>query len=448
MDFDIIIIGAGPAGYAAAIRASQLGMKTALIEKDRIGGMCINWGCIPTKSIIESARNFSKAGRISEFGIDGIDISKLTFNWQKVKVRARDISSKMSTGILNILKKNGVELITGDAFIASDKSVIIDNRNLKAKNIIIATGSSPAEITETFDEGYVVNMNRLFELEDLPEHVVIYGKGGIAVEMAQFFNLIGKSVSLITDGQKMLPAFDERLQSYIMKKLIDDGVNVITSGKIERTEENKIYVSDKSITCDRIINCSFRNAVLPNTALNLELNDWGFIKTNDNFETSEENIFAIGDVNGKSYLAHIASAQGLWVINKIKGIQFDFNVLNFPLNLYTVPEMAQIGMTEKQLEEEGIEYKISELPFSANGKALIEGSAEGFMRLLSDKKYGQVLGVQIVAVNATDMIAEASAFMQVEGTIYDVAQTIHAHPTISEIFTETGFDAMNKAITE
>jgi len=245
-----------------------------------------------------------------------------------------------------------------------------------------------------------------------------------------------------------LPAFDERLQSYIMKKLIDDGVNVITSGKIERTEENKIYVSDKSITCDRIINCSFRNAVLPNTELNLELNDWGFIKTNDNFETSEENIFAIGDVNGKSYLAHIASAQGLWVINKIKGIQFDFNVLNFPLNLYTVPEMAQIGMTEKQLEEEGIEYKISELPFSANGKALIEGSAEGFMRLLSDKKYGQVLGVQIVAVNATDMIAEASAFMQVEGTIYDVAQTIHAHPTISEIFTETGFDAMNKAITE
>jgi len=448
MDFDIIIIGAGPAGYAAAIRASQLGMKTALIEKDRIGGMCINWGCIPTKSIIESARNFSKAGKISEFGVDGIDISKLTFNWKKVKARAKDISLKMSSGILNILKKNGVELITGDAFIASDKSVIIDNRNLKAKNIIIATGSSPAEITETFDEGYVVNMNRLFELEDLPEHVVIYGKGGIAVEMAQFFNLIGKSVSLITDGQKMLPAFDERLQSYIMKKLIDDGVNVITSGKIERTEENKIYVSDKSITCDRIINCSFRNAVLPNTELNLELNDWGFIKTNDNFETSEENIFAIGDVNGKSYLAHIASAQGLWVINKIKGIQFDFNVLNFPLNLYTVPEMAQIGMTEKQLEEEGIEYKISELPFSANGKALIEGSAEGFMRLLSDKKYGQVLGVQIVAVNATDMIAEASAFMQVEGTIYDVAQTIHAHPTISEIFTETGFNAMNKAITE
>jgi dihydrolipoamide dehydrogenase len=448
MDFDIIIIGAGPAGYAAAIRASQLGMKTALVEKDRIGGMCINWGCIPTKSIIESARNFSKAGKISEFGVDGIDISKLTFNWKKVKARARDISSKMSTGILNILKKNGVELITGDAFIASDKSVIIDNRNLTAKNIIIATGSSPAEITEKFDEGYVVNMNRLFELEELPEHIVVYGKGGIAVEMAQFFNLIGKSVTLITDGQKMLPAFDERLQSYIMKKLIDDGVNVITSGKIERTEGNKIFVNDKTITCDRIINCSFRNAVLPITDLNLELNDWGFIKVNDNFETSEENIFAIGDVNGKSYLAHIASAQGLWVINKIKGIQSDFNILHFPLNLYTVPEMAQIGMTEKQLDDEGIEYKISELSFSANGKALIEGSSEGFMRLLSDKKYGQVLGVQIVAANATDMIAEASAFMQVEGTIYDVAQTIHAHPTISEIFTETGFDAMNKAITE
>jgi dihydrolipoamide dehydrogenase len=448
MDFDIIIIGAGPAGYAAAIRASQLGMKTALVEKDRIGGMCINWGCIPTKSIIESARNFSKAGKISEFGVDGIDISKLTFNWKKVKARARDISSKMSAGILNILKKNGVEIITGDAFIASDKSVIIDNRNLTAKNIIIATGSSPAEITEKFDEGYVVNMNRLFELEELPEHIVVYGKGGIAVEMSQFFNLIGKSVTLITDGQKMLPAFDERLQSYIMKKLIDDGVNIITSGQIEKSEKNRIFVNDKIIICDRIINCSFRHAVLPNTELNLELNDWGFIEVNDNFETSVENIFAIGDVNGKSYLAHIASAQGLWVINKLKGLQADFNISNFPLNLYTVPEIAQIGMTERELIEEGVEYKITELPFSANGKALIEGSAEGFMRLLSDKKFGQVLGVQIVATNATDMIAEASAFMQVEGTIYDVALTIHAHPTISEIFTETGFDAMNKAATE
>jgi dihydrolipoamide dehydrogenase len=448
MNYDIIIIGAGPAGYAAAIRASQLGMKTALIEKDRIGGMCINWGCIPTKSIIESARNFYKAGKISEFGIDGIDNSKLKFNWKKVKSRATEISSRMSAGILSILQKNGVEIITGVAVIASDKSVIIDNRNLTAKHIIIATGSSPAEITEKFGEGYVVNMNRLFELEELPEHIVVYGKGGIAVEIAQFFNLIGKTVTIITDGQKMLPAFDERLQSYIMKKLIDDGVNVITSGKIERTEENKIFVNDKTITCDRIINCSFRNAVLPNTELNLELNDWGFIKVNDNFETSEENIFAVGDVNGKSYLAYLASAQGLWVVNKIKGLQTDFNFPNFPLNLYTVPEIAQIGMTEQQIANEGIEYKISELPFSANGKALIEGNAEGFMRLISDKKYGQVLGVQIVASNATDMIAEASAFMQVEGTIYDVALTIHAHPTISEIFTETGFDAMSKAANE
>ncbi len=448
MEYDIIIIGAGPAGYAAAIRASQLGMKTALIEKERIGGMCINWGCIPTKAIIESAKNFNKAKRLKEFGIDGINVSKLTFNWGKVKERAKEISSKMSAGVLNVLKKNGVEIIRGNAVIAADKSVVIENRNLKAKYIVIATGSSPVGITEKFDESNIVNMNRLFDLEEIPENIVVYGKGGIAVEMAQFFNLIGKSVTLITDGEKMLPSFDARLQSYIMKKLADDGVNVITSGMIEKTEGNKIYVNGKTILCDKVINCSFRYAILPDTDLNLDLNNLGFIKVKDNFETSVENIFAIGDVNGISYLAHLASAQGLWVVNKIKGIKADFKTSKYPLDLYTVPEIAQIGMTEQQIAEEGIEYKISELSLSANGKALIEGNAEGFMRLISDKKFGQVLGVQIVAANATDMIAEASAFMQVEGTIYDVAQAIHAHPTISEIFTEAGFEAMNKAITE
>ena len=448
MDYDIIIIGAGPAGYAAAIRASQLGMKTALVEKDRIGGMCINWGCIPTKSIIESARNFYKAGKISEFGIDGIDASKLLFNWNKVKSRTRGISSRLVDGIHGVMQKNGVEIITGFAKIAADKSVIIDNRNITAKYIIIATGSFPAEINDKFSEGLVVNMNKFFDLEVLPENVVVYGTGGIAVEMAQFFRLIGKNVYLITDGQRMLPSFDDSLQSYILKKLIDDGVNVITSGIIEKAEDNKIYVNDKIINCDNIINCSFRKAILPKTELKLELTELGFIKANDNFETNVESVFAIGDVNGKSYLAHLASAEGLWVINKIKGIHADFKLSNYPLNLYTVPEIAQIGMTEQQIADAGIEYKISELPFSSNGKALIEGNTEGFMRLLSDKKLGQVLGVQIVASNATDMIAEASAFIQVEGTIYDVAQTIHAHPTISEIFTETGFDAMNKAMNE
>ena len=174
-------------------------------------------------------------------------------------------------------------------------------------------------------------MNRLFDLEEIPENIVVYGKGGIAVEMAQFFNLIGKSVTLITDGEKMLPSFDARLQSYIMKKLTDDGVNVITSGMIEKTEGKKIYVNGKTILCDKVINCSFRYAILPDTELNLDLNNWVFIKVKDNFETSVENVFAIGDVNGKSYLAHLASAQGLWVVNKIKGIKADFKISNYPL---------------------------------------------------------------------------------------------------------------------
>ena len=446
MDYDVLIIGAGPAGYVAAIRAGQVGLKTAIVEKKYIGGMCLNWGCIPTKALLESAKLFDKTKHIEEFGIDGIDVGKLSFNWSKAKSRSIRITKKLSAGVNYLLKKNGVELITGTAKLGSDHSVFMDDRKITASTIIIATGSKPKMIDQALANAPVVEMETLFSLDSIPENIVMTGNHVSAVEMAQFFKLIDKKVTLIANSPYFLDGLDDHLIAYITKKLVTDKIDLILNDYPEKFENGELWIGGNKITCDLLVNCNSRKAILPESEIPLELTERGFIKTSEQFETNLNGIYAIGDVSGKSFMAHVASAQGIYVINTIKGIKSNFDDQVYPINMYTVPEIAQIGMTEKEINEEGISYKVNEFPLSENGKAMIEGNTEGSIRMLSDKKYGQVLGVQIVAANATDMIAEASAFMAIEGTVYDVAQTIHAHPTVSEIFMEAGFDAVDKAI--
>ena len=446
MDYDVLIIGAGPAGYVAAIRAGQVGLKTAIVEKKYIGGMCLNWGCIPTKAILESAKLFDKSKHLEEFGIDGIDVGTLSFNWNKTKLRSTRITKKLSTGVNYLLKKNGVELITGTAKLGSDHSVYVDDKKITASNIIIATGSKPKAMDTMLANAPVAEMETLFSLDSIPENIVVTGNHVSAVEMAQFFKLIDKKVTLITNSSYFLDGLDDHLIAYITKKLSADKIDLILNDYPNKFENGELWIGGNKITCDLIVNCNSRKAILPDSETSLELTERGFIKTSDQFETNIKGVYAIGDVSGKSFVAHVASAQGIHVINTIKGIKSNFDEQVYPINMYTVPEIAQIGMTEQEIKNEGINYKISEFPLSANGKAMIEGNTEGSIRMLSDKKYGQVLGVQIVAANATDMIAEASAFMSIEGTVYDVAQTIHAHPTVSEIFMEAGFDAVDKAI--
>ncbi|MGD0711297.1 MAG: dihydrolipoyl dehydrogenase [Bacteroidales bacterium] len=446
MEYDVLIIGAGPAGYVAAIRAGQVGLKTAIIEKIYIGGMCLNWGCIPTKALLESARTFDKIKHSAEFGIDGIDIQKLSFNWEKAKSRSNSITKKLTARINYLLKQNGVELITGTAKLGSDNSVIVNDKKINAVNIIIATGSKPKAMDKLIANAPIVEMEKLFALETIPDNIVVTGNHVSSVEMAQFFMLIGKKVTLIANNNSFLMGLDDHLISFISKKLQQENIELILNVFPEKFENGELIIGNKKIKCELLVNCNSRDAIIPESEIPLELTERGFIKTTDNFETNLKGIYAIGDVSGKSFVAHVASAQGIHVINTIKGIKANFKNRAYPINMYTVPEIAQIGMTEKHLKEEGIEIKISEFPLSANGKAMIEGNTEGFIRILSDKKYGQVLGVQIVAANATDMIAEAGAYMEIEGTVYDVAQTIHAHPTVSEIFMEAGFDAVDKAI--
>ncbi len=428
MNYDLIIIGAGPAGYVSAIRAGQLGMKTLLVEKSKLGGMCLNWGCIPSKSLIESAKLFVKAKELKRYGIDGIDNNSISFNWKTAVRNAFATTTKLSKGVEFLLKKNGVEVMIGSAKIKSANSIVIENQLIEAKNIIIATGSMPNKGGET-----ELRIDDFYNLDKLPENIVFYGNGPVSVEFAQMASMAGAKVKIFTQDELLVPQLDNYLLEFLKKKLKKDKIEIINDESL--VPENAVKV-----------NVRRRKAILPESELEIKLNDKGFIETNDNLETSIAGIYAIGDVNGKSAFAHAGSAQGLYVVNQLKGIKADFDLKKYPINIYTSPEIAQIGLTEQELIEQEIDFKVSSFPLSANGKAIINSDTEGEVRILSEKKYGEVLGVQIIAAHATDMIAEAAAYMSLEATIYDVASTIHAHPTVSEIFLEAGFEAVDSAI--
>ena len=450
MQYDIVIIGSGPAGYVTAIRAGQLGLKTAIIEKDKIGGMCLNWGCIPSKSIIESAKFYQKIKKdANSFGVTGIDTKAIGFDWKQTIKRTDGIVRKLGAGINFLFKKNGVELINGTAKIVAEHSILVDNRLIEAKNIIIATGSRQEKVNNSTLYNITVNIWDLFKDRELPENIVVFGQNTVAVELAQFFNLIDKKVTLLVPDSKIMPLADVYVSDYMKNLLQKSGIKIIFDVDADlaqyKYKEGALVSGEINIPCDLFVNSKMRKGIIPESDIALKTEN-GFITTDEHFTTNFPSIFAIGDVNGKSMYAHIASAEGLHVINHIKGVSETIDIKKFPMNMYTVPEVAQIGLTEAEIKDNGIEYKVSEFSLFSNGKAIIEGENLGFVRMLSDKKYGEVLGVQIVASNATDMIAEAAAFMQVESTIYDVAKTVHAHPTISEVFMEAGLEAVEKEL--
>jgi len=446
MKYDVIIIGAGPAGYVAAIRAGQVGLKTALVEKKYIGGMCLNWGCIPTKTLIESGKFFNRLSQANEFGINGIDTKLLSFDWKKAIARVEKIVTRLSKGIEYLLKKNGIDIIIGEAVINGQGSVTVNNRHLSTDHIIIATGSYPQPVNTTIGNDKIIEVEKLYSLENLPDEIILYGRGPSIAELAQFFNFIGKNVTVILNDNTLVHDADKYISDFLYKKLKSQKIKIIHADEITYAGNGYFMVGENKIIGDKIINLNYRHATVPASKTEIKLTSENFIKVDENLQTNIPGVYAVGDVNGISYLAHAASAQGIWIVNHIKGIKNILNMKLYPLNIYTSPEMAQIGYNEIELKSMGYELKINEYPLTANAKAIAEGNNEGSIRILSDAKYGQVLGVQIIAEHATDMIAEASAYMQFEGTVYDIAQTIHAHPTISEIFMEAGFDAFDKAI--
>ncbi len=449
MKYDVIIIGSGPAGYVAAIRAGQVGLKTAIVEKEKIGGMCLNWGCIPSKAMIESAKLLNRIqSDAAKFGIEGIDKKSLSFNYSKAVRRANAVVTRLTKGIEFLLKKNGVEIVNGEAVITSENTITVGNRSMEADKIIIATGTAFPKV-ESPDKDLTVDVKDLFSDRDIPANIVVAGGNSVAIELAQFFSLTGKRVTLAVPTDTIMTLADDYLSNYMLGILKKNKIDVVFNSPIESLKkiykDGELDLNGNKVKCDLFINSVKRIAITPSMDIKLDMTD-GFIKTDDDCITSVPGIYAVGDVNGKSAFAHIGSAQGLHVIDHIKGIKSKLDLKKYPLNMYTVPEFAQIGYTESEIQAMGVEYKSSEFPLSANGKAMTEGAHEGFVRILSETKYGEVMGVQIVAPHATDLIAEAGAYMQLESTIYDIAKTVHAHPTISEVFMEAGFEAVDKAI--
>jgi dihydrolipoamide dehydrogenase len=432
MDYDLIIIGAGPAGYVAAIRAGQAGLKTAVIEKKYVGGMCLNWGCIPSKAMLESAKYFSRLGMAADFGVEGLDPKNLSFSWEKGVKRSERIVRRLTKGVEYLLKKNSVEIITGTASVETADTVVVDNRKLTAKNIIIATGSYPRPLPFKVSEEKILNLESFFSMKEIPQKLLVVGEGPVAAEVSQLLSLIGRDVTLVKTAEKIFPALDDYLNAYITRRF--------DSLKIKIIEGTSGYDALNLDEYQGIVNCMPRKGIKPIGALKPDT-EGSFYITDEHFMTSVKGVYAVGDVNGKSIYAHAASAQALAAVNHILGIAETMETGRVPLTIYTDPEIAQIGRTEQQLKDEGIEYKINEFPLSANGKALTEGNPEGILRIISEPRYGEVLGVQIIAHNATDLISEASAYMAVESTVWDVAHTMHAHPTISEVFLEAGEDA-------
>ncbi|NLA25194.1 MAG: NAD(P)/FAD-dependent oxidoreductase [Bacteroidales bacterium] len=367
---------------------------------------------------MESLKQYSKLNRLSELGIEGIDLKKVKFNWAKANEKAKENSKQVKTEIELMLHKHGVDFENGNTVITGKNSIKINNRLIEADNILIATGSLPNKAKSDKSIGIA----EIYKKDDLPEEIVVEGNGPVAVEFAQMLNMAGVKVYFNHNSEKLIPGADEYINNYLISKLKSEGIIF--------AKENKI---PKGLTH---LNANMRKAVVPENNLKIALDESGFVAVNEFLQTNIKNIYAVGDVNGKSYLAHAASAQALFAVNHIAGIKGKIRHDRYPMNIYTYPEIAQIGKTEQELKQEGIEYKISSFSFSSNAKALIKGENEGEIRILSESKYGEVLGVQIISENATDMIAEAAAYIEMEATIYDVAKTIHAHPTISEVFVE------------
>ncbi len=448
MDYDLIVIGGGPGGYVAAIRAGQLGKKTLLIEKEKLGGMCLNWGCIPSKALLESAKKVLEVKSAQEFGVLGVDSETVRLDFKKAASRAERIVRKLTKGVEFLLKKNSVEIETGEASFEGPHEIAVNNRLVRGEHIILASGSYPGLPDQAdISAADLFPFKALLKQEELPKQPLIIGDGPSAVEMVVFFALAGAQPVLLSSEERLVPMADPFVSEVLSGQLKKFNVPVKPLVEVRLDKPAKsVFHGEWSAHYDAIINLGKRLAVLPAMrGAELELHQ-GFPVINEFLQTSLPHIYAVGDVNGMSVLAHAASAQGLFAVNHICGVKEPFCPKTVPINLYTWPEIAQAGAGEHELQEKNIPYKLAEFSLSANGKAMTEGQSEGVVRILHDPQYGEILGVIIVAPQATDLIAEAVALIEMEATVADAARLVHAHPTISEVMMEAALVAVDAPI--
>ncbi len=461
MNYDLLVIGSGPGGYVAAIRASQLGLKTAVIEKAELGGVCLNWGCIPTKSLLKSAQVFEYLTHASDYGIK-ID-GNAHADFSAMVNRSRGVADGMSKGIQFLFKKNKIDVIEGTAKLTADKKVEVTKKDgsslvMEAPHVILATGARSRQLPNLPQDGEkIIGYRKALTLEKQPESMVVVGSGAIGSEFAYFYSTIGTKVTLVEYLDNIVPLEDEEVSKQLARSFKKAGIEVMVSSEVTKvdTSGKKVKVTIKTKKGEEVVEADVvlsAVGITPNIdGLGLEeagvAVENGRIKVDNYYRTSVPGIYAIGDIVPGQALAHVASAEGIICVEKIAGHHPEpLNYGNIPGCTYTSPEVASVGMTEKAAKEAGYELKIGKFPFSASGKASAAGQKDGFVKLIFDAKYGELLGAHLIGANVTEMIAELVTARKLETTGQELIKAVHPHPTMSEAIMEAAAAAYGEVI--
>ncbi len=458
-NYDIIIIGSGPGGYVTAIRASQLGFKTAIVEKESLGGICLNWGCIPTKALLKSAHVFQYLSHAQDYGLNEV---KPSFEFGNIISRSRGVASKMSKGIEFLMKKNKIDVIMGTAELEPNKKITVKEesgtKEYTAKHIIIATGARSRQLPNIPQDGKkIIGYREAMTLPEQPKEMIVVGSGAIGVEFADVYNSLGTKVTIVEFQPVILPLEDEEVSKHMEKSLKKSGISIMTNSSVESVQVSgdrvvaqvKTSAGMQTLEADVLlsavgINPNTENIGLEKLGISTEK---GRIIVDSFYKTNVEGYYAIGDILPTQALAHVASAEGITCVEKIAGLHIEpIDYGNIPGCTYCSPEVASVGITEKQAKEKGLDILVGKFPLSASGKATANGNTEGFIKVIFDKKYGEWLGCHMVGDGVTDMIAEAVLGRKLETTGHEILKSVHPHPTISEAVMEAVAVAYGEAI--
>ncbi len=458
-NYDLLVLGGGPAGYAAAIRAGQLGKKAVVVEMERAGGTCLNWGCIPSKALLKSAETFQNLKHAEELGISCGDIS---YDFEKIIRRSRGVADQMGGGIEFLFKKNKVDYVVGKGMVNSRDEVLITEgkhagEKLSASRILIATGCKPRTLDEVAVDGERVMTSReALVMKKQPKSIAIMGAGAIGAEFAYFLNAFGTKVTLLEMLPKLLPVEDQEVSDTLRKSFEKQGIDCRTNTRVDKIEVKKDSVlltvaREKESEQLEVESLLLAIGVDPNLegALSEDLNlerHRGYLKVDENYQTSVPGIYAAGDIVGPPWLAHVATYRAIQAVNGMFGHSKPIPFDSFPGCTYCQPQVASIGLTEERAKDEGVDYKVGKFPFAASGKAVAVNHSEGFVKVIVGEKYGEILGAHIIGSDATELITEYGLAMNLEATVDEIHGTIHAHPTMSEALAEAAAAVHGEAI--
>ncbi len=456
--YDVVIIGGGPGGYVAAIRAAQLGLKTALVERERVGGVCLNWGCIPTKALI---RNADIVNLVKQGDYWGLSFEGVSFDYARAYQRSREVVDRLVKGVEFLLSRNGVEVFAGDGYVAGRDLVVVrpEGRELRTKNIIVATGGSPRSLPGLEPDGRrVLTSYHALNLRELPRSMVIVGGGAVGVEFAYIFRAYGVEVTILEMLPRLVPQEDEEVSAELERAFKKQGIKVMTGTKVEKAELTdggvRLELSgpqgSSSLTAEQVL---LGIGIVPNSQglgleeVGVEL-ERGWVKVDERMRTNVPGIWAIGDVTGKLALAHVASHQGIVAVETIAGLNPPpiKDYADMPRCTYCNPQVASVGLTEAQAREAGRQVRVGKFPFRANGKALGLGEAEGFVKVVADAEYGEILGIHMIGPEVTELISEGVLGRLLEGTPKEFGWAVHPHPTLSEALKEAALNVYGEAI--